>query len=262
MKSLTAKAIALLLVTLVLSSCGKDDDDNNNQSQAVATNPQPDAPSDGDGILVAIKTFVETEIPGNIDIPGAPSTVETEIQVATAAFFENQNSDNLLPAGDVFVNTDHQLDRQDNNSYTTPFDNPTSEIDYGFSSSNRVEWEVGGSSDVSAFSHTTSNTMPGEVDFSEDYGTVDLSGSFTLSIDAVSSRADSVIFLLADSDGNILMETKAGSSTSHTFADLSTLTTGTGVVQVTPFNIESETYNGKKYYFVNEVVITAYSDFQ
>ncbi|MEX0812209.1 MAG: hypothetical protein WD048_08325 [Chitinophagales bacterium] len=267
MKSLSLNFLLLLCLSLTFISCNKDDsDDNDDQTttQQTAPNTTPDAPGDADGVLAAVNSIQSMDISEGVQIPGAPSTLDVEFNIAVAAFFENKNTESYVAAGDVTVNTDNTLEIQDNNSYVTAYDaTSTDGMDLGFSAGSTVEWKVSGSADVDAFTFTTTKRMPGDVTLEGDYKEVDISANLTVSIDKVSTNADSVLFFLAGENDKYVKFTAAGNATSHTFtsAELSVLT-GTGVVQVVPFTIEPEEFGGKNFYFVNEVVVTSFTEFK
>lgn len=262
MKSLSFNFLLIVCLLTVITSCKKDENDNQNQTQTTP-NTQPDAPADADGVLAAVKSIQIQDIP--VDIPGFPvNTIEVDFDIAVAAFFQNNDPESLVAAGDVTVNTDNNLEAQSNNSYITTYDaTSTDGTDLGFSSGSQVSWEVSGSGDVDAFTYTTSERFPGDVSLVGDYSEVDISSSLTVSIDQTSSYADSVLFFLAGENDQHVKFVANGNATSHTFtsSELSVLS-GTGVVQVVPYTIEPKAVGSKTYYFVNEVVVTSFTEFK
>lgn len=262
MKQLSINFLLLLALSITFTSCSKDDNSNNTQSQTVP-NSTPNAPSDADGLLAAVNSIQVQEIPNPTNNPLFPSEIEVEFNVGVGAFFENNDPESLLEAGTVTVNTDNDLEKQSNNSYVSTYDQTSTDgMDLGFGTGDQVDWAVSGGAGASAFNYTTTKRMPGSLSFVGDYSEVDISQSLTVQIDGVVSYADSVLFLLA-ADNATVQFTGSSNTTSHTFtaSEMSVLG-GTGVVQVVPFTMENATVGGKNIYFVNEVVITSFTEFK
>src|SRR5690606_11430820 len=133
-----------------------------------------------------------------------------------------------------------------NNSYTYQIDqaNPT-----GIDFSGGVSWNVAGGNGFTGFTKNVTLTFPtvGEVNSST---TIDKTANYTLSVNSVTG-ADSVLFLIGD-----VSKTLGGNATSCTFSssELSSLSSGTTVVQVAAYTYANETISGKEIYYGNETV--------
>jgi len=233
-KTLSQIALAgIFVAAFTLASCNKKDDetpdpgDNNNPGTESPT------PQLGAGTLVAVKTQNITSTP--------IGPITTTIGVGVAAF-TNDGFNTLIDAGTVELKG-NALTKNSNNSYTfTPsLTNPT-----GIDLSGDITWDVSGSGDVPAFSHTVTTAFPsvGEVTSSSD---VSKSG-YTLTVRSV-NNADSVYFQVGS-----VIKVLAGNAVSCEFTsdDLSSLGTGQSIVQVAPIKMSTAEYGGKTYYFINE----------
>ncbi|MDB4656039.1 hypothetical protein OAE48_04240 [Flavobacteriales bacterium] len=227
------------LVCLSVTSCNllPDDEDNNASAQ-----PAPPTPtiSDGYATLSAVKTVTFQDIPGF-------GQIEVDFGIAVGVFFNGVDYNTYLNAGTVTCESE-TLEEQDNGSYVfIPSQTSASGIDF----SGNPDWNVTGSADVSAFSHTTSIGFPtvGTINSSS---TVSSGSDYTLTVASVTG-ADSVIFMMGG-----VVHTEAGNATSSTFtsAEISGMGTGTNFAQAAAYKIEEATYGAKNYWFVNEKVVT------
>lgn len=236
--------VAVLLMSLI--ACEKEEDPST-QAQSFP-NPTPTF-SDADGVLAAIQV---------ISYQSAPIVGEIAIyaDVASAFFFDGSN--NFHDAGIVSVNT-NDLQSLDNNSYVLPGVGSTS-IDFDFSSSNGNAWTVAGGASVPAFNYTTFEEMPGDVKFNGDYTSISASAGVTVQIENAPTNTDSILYVIAY-EGNAVTKTVGPNTTSVTFtaSDLSGAS-GSGVVQVAAYNYEFDVVNGKKFYFINESLVTQVSN--
>lgn len=232
-----------LFVALIgMSSCKKEEiiDEIIDETPTTQSTPPPfPTLSNSDGTLVAIK------VQSSQSSPIGPVTMT--IGLGVAAFYESNNIDNLIDAGNVNVNS-KQLTKQTNNSYVFQ---PDASNATGVDFSGGVSWNVTGSAAVSAFSFDPSIAFPsaGEITSSE---VVNKANGYTLTISSVTD-ADSVIFQV----GSVL-KTVPGNTTSCSFssAELSGLSNGSNVAQVAAYKMENATITGKSYYFINEAVAT------
>jgi hypothetical protein len=121
----------------------------------------------------------------------------------------------------------------------------------GIDFSGNSDWNVSGSANIPAFSHTTSIGFPtvGSITSSK---TVASGSDYTLTVANV-SVADSVIFMIGG-----VAHTQAGNATSSAFtpAEISGMGTETNFAQAAAYKIEEATYSAKNYWFVNEKVVT------
>lgn len=245
MKNLkTLFTIALAMITII----GCTPETPETPQAYVASNPSP-VFNNADGVLAAFQTLSYQTIAG----------FETDIKadVATGVFFNTSNT--YYDGGLVKVNT-HDLTMQTNNSYASVSQSTTTlDLDFG-SAGNR--WEVAGSANVPVIDHTTIRGMPSNVKFSTEIKTVNTANDLTVSIVSAPNTCDSILYLVAGND-KTLAKTVYRNVTSVTFsaADLNDFT-GSGVVQVAPYNFEFSQENGKIIYYINEKVISSLVTFE
>lgn len=241
------KNLAILFFFFVaLASCGKDDPTT--PQNTTFSNPAPTF-GDADGVLVAIQVISYQTVPGAGEIP-------INADVATAGFFDGNN---FFEGGLVSVNS-FDLQSLDNNSYVLPGVGSTN-IDFDFTTFSGNSWSIGGGADVPMFTHTTADFMPGDVKFVGDYSTVSSSSDLVVTIETAPINTDSILYVVAF--GNTTLTRTLGPnnlSATFTAAELSGAS-GTGVVQVAAYNYEPRIEGGKKYYFINESVISETTTF-
>ena len=228
-----------LASSLVFTSCD-DDDDKEEPTPSTTTDTTPDGIPNipgADGAIIAIETVTPT------DTPLGP--FEIVLGTGVAVFYDT----NLVfqNAGNVSLNG-NDLTRNSNNSYIYI---PTATEIYGIEFNGTVDWAVEGSGDVPGFSGSPSFDFPSIGTLSGD-NTVDRSQDYSYSVSGVSG-ADSIIYNI-----NGLIKTQTGNETTVTFTadELSSLASGAGVIQATPYRMESQDFSGKTIYFVNEKVVT------
>lgn len=226
------------LVSLSVTSCNLLPDDED--TTTTAPNPPTPAFSDGYATLAAVKTVTFQDLPGF-------GQVEVDFGVAVGVFFNGVDYDTYLNAGTVTCENE-TLEEQDNGSYVfIPSQTSATGIDF----SGNPDWDVSGSADVAAFSHTTSIGFP-SVGAITSSNTVSNGNDYTLTVANVSG-ADSVIFTMGG-----VVHTEPGNATSSTFtsAEISGMESGATFAQAAAYKIEEATYNTKNYWFVNEKVVT------
>jgi len=252
-----SKFIYLLIIgiSLGLSSCEKDETPEPTPEPApvpvpattpTPTNPTP-SPSDAKGVLVGIKTITFVNVPGF-------GTVQQALGVGVASFWETSGT--FLDGGAVSVNT-NVLTKGSNNIYTyTPSATNITGIDF---SGNNTNWNVAGNSStgVSAINYDPNIGFPAIGSLSGSPTTLTRSSGFTLGSTTAISNADSVIFSVYGPSGTKQV-VRAGNVSSYSFSssELSGVGAGSGFVQICPYRIANSIISGKKYYFVNESVVT------
>lgn len=235
------RVLSFVILLGISASCDSDSEDPHQTTQ---TNPLP-SPGDADGVLAAIKA--KSNLPeGTPTVPGMPDIL---IDVANANFYSSGINSSLVNAGDVSINAFAM--QNVNGTYVNNF----TDITLGINEGQANDWVVSGGNGFDGFSHTTSKPMPGVVRFQTSVGDqVALGGDVTLSIQNVPSNVDNILWVI--SDGREVV-TKEARSTSMTFSasEISGLrATSQGIVQVAAYNSESQTFGGKKIYFINETV--------
>jgi hypothetical protein len=256
MKKLSKFAYLLLVcISIGLISCEKDEtpepEPEPTPAPTPATTPTPSnptpSPSDAKGVLVGIKTITFVNVPG-------VGTIQQALGVGVASFWETSGT--FLDGGAVSVNT-KALTKGTNNVYTfTPTATDVTGIEF---SGNNTDWSVAGNSStgVSAFTYNPNIGFPSIGALTGSPTTVTRSSGFTLGSSTGISNADSVIFSVYGPSGTKQV-VKAGNVSSYSFssAELSGVGEGSGFVQICPYKIANAIFGGKKYYFVNESVIT------
>lgn len=227
-------------VSLAVSSCNLGDDEPETPTDP-ASNPPTPTFTEGFGTLAAVKT-VTTFDPGF----GVP-VQEIVLGLGSAGFFDGTNYDQLLNAGTVTLEGE-QLTQYENGAYLSQIEqtNPT-----GIDFNGNPTWEVSGSGDIPAISHTTNIGFPtlGSITSST---TIPGTGSYTLTVSNVSG-ADSVYFMLG---GVVHIEGPNTTSSTFTEAEIDGMGTGSNFAQVAPYRFEPQTFSGKQFFFVTETVKT------
>jgi len=243
----------MVALFLAITGCKKDegsDDDSGSASTAEPSNPSP-TPSDADGVLIAIETVTYQSQPfvGTIEIP---------IGLSVAVFPSLTNAFN--DAGTVTCEST-VLTKQNNNSYTST---PSQADPTGISFGSTIDWDVAGSTTVPAFNKGVSGAFPENLELTvANNDNVSTSMAFTLDTKNAITNADSVIFGVYGPDGALVV-TATGSSHTFSAADMGTVGTGTGFVQVAAYRVaETETLGtGEVIYYLNEKVNTTIVNFQ
>jgi hypothetical protein len=235
--------VACAAVVVALSSCSKTEEvlENNNPT----TNTSTASVSFGDsyGTLAAVRSVSYTTIGG--------MTIPVETNTAVAAFPSGAGSSTYSDAGTVTLNS-KTLTKQANNSYV--YQNLTDPLTLG-----SVNWSVTGSGSVPAITYSYTRPIPDYSGYNSLPSSITRSAGLTVSLGSSVSGADSVYVIVSGGSGNAyLLKRLAGNASQAVFtaSDLNSLGTGTGMIQVAPWNYTSQEFGGKKIYFVNE---SAYS---
>lgn len=236
------------LVSLTMIACNPESLIDPDPTPAAAANPTPTF-NDADAVLASIQTLSYQSANGY--------EFSVAVDVAVAAFFETSAS--YYPAGLVSINT-NDLEMNDNNSYTS-VSATSANIDLGLGTSGNV-WSVAGATNVSAFNHTTSRGMPSDVKFSAAITKVNTANTLNVAIVSAPTVCDSILYLVAGNDKTVSkIVARTVTNVDFTTSELSGFT-GTGVVQVAPYNFEFSVEGGKKIYYINEKVITSQVEFE
>lgn len=244
--NLTTYVLPLLVLSLVyLTGCGKDDNTNDTtQPQASYIPPNTDA----DGVMIGIKTI-------NF-ISQAGFEFEQEVNTGVAAFGNLQTGD-FEDVGTIDLGGE-LFERVSNNSYTYTFDasSITTGGTLGLDLEPTYTWNVAGGGNYGAFSHTVNMGFADIGKITSNTETISSSASYTLSVQSITG-ADSVYYSIAGPDGSVMAVT-AGNVISHTFsaADMGTLGSGFGLVQVAAVKYSAANKGGQDIWFLNETVVT------
>ncbi|MBX7182876.1 MAG: hypothetical protein K1X82_12250 [Bacteroidia bacterium] len=235
--------------TILVSSCKKDETTDNNTSNLPSANsPATPQPSDAGGVCAAVKTVTYQTVP----IIGQQEII---LGLGVAGFWEEQGT--YIDGGTVKCNNT-ALKKFDNNAYTNEISQTNiTGIDFGNSD---VTWDVTGAANVTAFNKVDNTNWPASPQIDLSGSTVSHSSAFSFNLVSPIYSADSVLFTIAGGSGNVtLQKTVAGSasgSVPFTQAEMNTIGTGSGIIQVAAYNYTSETFGGRKVYFVKETVNT------
>jgi hypothetical protein len=238
MKNNSAKFLLLLAASATISmiGCQKDDD----------VTPSGDDPgnyvyADAFGAMIAIKTVTYTEVMGNV--------IPTELNTATAVFVSDAGGSTFSDAGSVKLNS-KSLKLNANKSYV--YDNFIEPLTF-----NEVKWEVEGKGNNPAISKTVNRAVPSYSGYSNLPTAVTKADGLTLTLGSQITQADSTLVTIHSGSKSVI-KTVAGNAASISFtaAELADLANGRGMLQVTPYNITTETTSGRKYYFINQATYT------
>ena len=257
MKKLSLFGCGIILAAALVSCKKKDENPDGAQgSETISPNYQYE---NAGGALVAVntKTDVDAQIPDQAgdafgDFGDAFSDIQIDFITAVAVFFDGDNTESNLDAGTVtFANAN--LNKYDNNSYVLV------NTDQSIDASDAKAWVVEGKGDVPAISYTNSNAYPSVSSFDGEV-TITKGEVFTLSYGSVYS-ADSVLIVVAKGDV-YLQKTVGGNVSSATFTadETSKLESGDmALIQVTPYNLNPQEFEGKDYYFINQTTYSSYA---
>lgn len=225
-------------VSVSLNSCETEDPAPADTSGGTPT-PQI---NDGHGTLVAVKTV--TTIDPGFGVP--PQDIDYGIGVAV--FFNGTDYETFISGGDVTCE-EEALTRFDNGSYSTYSQTSATGLDF----SGNPDWTISGNGDIPAFNHTADRGFPGISKITSP-DVVTRANGYTVTFQGNMSNTDSVIWVVGSKQ---FSTTVAMNSRTFTADELSDLTTGAGkIIQVAAYNLDSEVYGGKTFYFINEKVVT------
>ncbi len=228
---------------VLLSSCKKEEEAPTPAPTPVTGDPNTALYfNDADGVLVSIESVTTTETPiGPIDVPVG----------LASAFFTNTTGNFTTMANVGTVTVDGQALTNNNNVYTSTISvtNPS-----GIDWMNGTPWEVAGAGTFPAVS-TFAQNFPGS-SWAITSAAPSTSAAYVMSWGNV-SNADSIICMVVGGSSYVT-KTVAGNQTTCNFtaAQMASVGAGTGMIQVTPYQVESNNFNGKKIYRIMEVVKT------
>jgi hypothetical protein len=230
-------ALMATTVAFALNSCTPEEE------APVVETPGTPTPAiyDGFGALVAVKTVTTIEV--GFGIPDQ----EVIFGMGVAAFFDGVDYATHIDGGTVTCE-DTLLSRFTDGTYSTYSTTSATGIEF----SGDANWDVTGAGEIPAFSHTADRGFPNVGAITSDETVVRADG-YTLTLDGGISNADSIIWVVG---GESFGATGPMNSRTFTAAELSALQVGTSIIQVAPYNIDSAMKSGKKFYFINEMVVT------
>jgi hypothetical protein len=230
-----------LSLSLIFSGCSKKTDDSSNPTPPSSSGaPTPSFTlNNASGVLVALKTVTQQTVAG--------ITIPVEMNSPTAVFPSSPGSGNFVDAGTVTFNT-KSLSKLSNNSYI--YNDALNPVDF-----THTTWVVSGSTSVPAFNYTEDKQIPVFTDFSTLPASVPKTVGLTLNLSGKFTNADSVyVVLISTSNSKMVLKRMAGTGVSCSFSsnDLSVLGSGSGYLEVCPWNYKTEDFNSKIFYFIME----------
>jgi hypothetical protein len=262
MKKITKLSIAVLFASVCFISCKKSTNTNNpTTTSPVPTAPTPTFSGDIKGALISLRISFDYDPNKFASLPITVPVVELESESATAFFGNDLSSGNFLNAGNVAVNS-YTLDKQSNNSYTKlAFDYTSGEYTLGFSSGSN--WNVAGSSDVTAFTYNHTDAFPNFSGKSSMPETASTTTSLSINLSGKISNADSVYVFLGGNGKSIIKHLgSSASSATFTAAEVASIgsTSGkpTAILEVVPWRYRIQNINSKDYVFVKEQAVVKY----
>lgn len=244
----------ILALSVSFTACDKKDpaDPKDPQTQTqtpVASDPTPQ-PADADAVVVAIQQVTYQ------NAGGFPMTISTGLGVAMF----NDGSGTYLDAGTVTIDGEHTLIKESNNVYRTEI---SQSQPMGIDFASDVNWEWTGGPDFPAQDLPNTQGWPSDPKLQEVPATVNTNESLTLELEEMVDNADTIYFNVYGGT-DVLMKALPGNTTSHTFTaeEMKTVGTGTGFIQIAPYNMLPRSRDGKTIYMINEKVLTEMVEFE
>lgn len=239
MKRFIILSVSAAIGLFTLLSCQKEDDVNPGDNQSGHSYKF----SDGLGVLAAVQTVSYVEVMGQL--------IPTYVNTASAAFLQSTGSATFVDAGTVKV-TGKSLKQYANKAYA--YENLLDPLSFD----GGIQWQVGGAGQVPAFTHPVARPMPSFSGYQNLPATINRSTDFTVQLQGRVTNADSVLVQVISTNGNAMVIV-AGNSANATLSasKLGSLSaSNNAMVMVAPMNFSSQTFDGKKIYFVNEFAAT------
>jgi hypothetical protein len=226
------------IVALLVAGCSKSSDNSANPNTPTSSSAVTISFSDSYGALAAVTAVTYSTVAGMV--------IPVEVNTPVAAFHVSQGSSTLIDAGTVTLNG-KTLSKQSNNGYV--YTSVADPVSYG-----TLTWTVSGANGIPAINYSDDRPMPDFSGYSNLPSSITKSAGLTISLAGTISNADSVWVVIIGSSGSPLIK-KAGGNPSDVVissSELSGLPSGTGILEIVPWNYKSEDFNSKRFYFVNE----------
>jgi hypothetical protein len=230
------------LVSLIISGCNKTEDLIPETPSTSNPSPPSITVNDGYGALAAVRSVSYTTIAG--------ITIPLEVNTAVAVFSTAMGSGTYVDGGTVTLNA-KGLTKSSNNAYS--YQNLTDPLSFS-----TVTWNVSGSASVPAISYTDDRQVPDYSGFDALPNTISKATGVTIALGSQVTNADSIYVVVTDYDNHQILKRVAGNVSGCVIspAELAVFTAGQGMIQVCPWNLKSEDFNDKKFYFILESAFT------
>ncbi len=231
--------LALLATALCLGACKKEEAEapptntGNGNGTPASTTPGTPTFNGAAGVLWAINTITSQTVGG--------FPIEMETGMGIAMFPSDANASVFVDAGTVNLNS-VALSRQSNNSYIS-IPSATNPTGFDFSSGT-THWTVAGANGVPAVDQSPSINFPSVGNITSST-TVTRSSGYTLTVASISA-CDSIAFMVGSA-----VKYKPSGTTSCTFSasELSGVSAGASIIQVSPYSYSHQIISGKNFYF-------------
>jgi hypothetical protein len=256
MKALKLTIVPVIAMTVLMASCSKEEKKTTTPTTTTPTNtagPQPPMPAPSGNYLSG--ALISLQMKYTTQPAGAPYPVDLNSEMAMAIFYSTPGSATRVEAGTVSVNGIN-LDKNTDNSYFKWAYTGATPADLDFDKTS--DWNVSGSSAVTAFSYNHSVDFP---DYTGDVPTsVTKADGLKLTFNSSTLKgADSVYVVVAGGSQSFTKgyAANAGQITisSSDLKDLPTVSDNSAVLEICPFKYNEVVKNGKNYFFIKEQAI-------
>jgi hypothetical protein len=241
MRKMNLWVVTLALSAVIFTVSCKKEDAAPTPTTTTAESPKVNTPTSAFGVLAAIKVISSQSVMG----------FATDVTLGTATIAFTNGGQSCLDGGNATCNG-KTVEKFENSCYAyKPSQTDVTGIDFG---SGDVAWQVAGNSSnsIPSISETNTHGFPNFSGMTDPGSSVSTGSSFTLSATGNITNADSTIFVVASGSVSIRKTVAPGvSSTTFSSAEMSSLPTGTGLIQISAYNIYGKTIGGKELYFVN-----------
>lgn len=212
--------------------------------------PQPTTGTGYWGVLVALQMNFAYS---NAQLP-MPVSVQSDLGVATFYDAATTGSANLVDAGKVSINGNDLTNNSNSYNITATTGLTPSSLSLGSS----VKWDVGGSSNVNAFSYTYTGAFPEYTGSTSLPTSIDRSKDLEISLGTKVQNADSVYVVIVTAGKQIIKAYDGNPApskatiTASELSGLSAVSDNSAYLEVVPFKYILPTISGKKYVFIKE----------
>ncbi|MCB0697398.1 MAG: hypothetical protein KDC07_08535 [Chitinophagaceae bacterium] len=259
MKKLIKIMVPVLAIMTGVTSCDKlpttTTPTTTTPTTTTPTSPTPVTPSPSGsywGVLAAVQMeFAYSN-------PQIPIPISIKSDVASASFFDGAGSSNLTGAGTVSINSNDL--KNNNNSYSLTASDGMTPSTLNLTGSS-IDWSVGGSGNVAAFTYSHTGSMPNYSGTSSLPTAIDRTKDLDITLGNKVTNADSVyVLIITPNSSTPLMKAysaKPSAPAKATFTaselgSLSSVADNGAYVEVVAFRYAVPNINSRQYVFVKE----------